>query len=109
MIAKAVFWLGVLVLLTPHEPDIGLDRPSATFPGTGSANDVHVAPQKSEYLAATVPSAILALREDFLQRVPQIRADIRDSLGRQKRKNPGAAGAPLPQNLGPVHDFDARQ
>jgi len=29
MIVRAVFFIGVVLLLTPHEPDIGLGRPGA--------------------------------------------------------------------------------
>jgi hypothetical protein len=29
MIFRAVFWIGLVSLLTPHEPDIGLGRPGA--------------------------------------------------------------------------------
>jgi len=29
MIFRAIFWLGLVSLLTPHEPDLGLGRPGA--------------------------------------------------------------------------------
>jgi hypothetical protein len=29
MIFRAIFWIGVVSLLTPHEPDLGLGRPCA--------------------------------------------------------------------------------
>ena len=29
MILRAVFWIGLVSLLTPHEPDLGLGRPGA--------------------------------------------------------------------------------
>ena len=29
MIFRAVFWVGLVSLLTPHEPDLGLGRPGA--------------------------------------------------------------------------------
>jgi len=29
MILKAVFWIGLVSLLAPHEPDLGLGRPGA--------------------------------------------------------------------------------
>lgn len=32
MIFRAVFWIGLVSLLTPHEPDLGLGRP-----GTGTS------------------------------------------------------------------------
>jgi hypothetical protein len=33
MIFRAVFWIGLVSLLAPHEPDLGLGRP-----GTGTSN-----------------------------------------------------------------------
>jgi hypothetical protein len=29
MILRAIFWIGLVSLLTPHEPDLGLGRPGA--------------------------------------------------------------------------------
>ena len=29
MIFRAIFWIGLVSLLTPHEPDLGLGRPGA--------------------------------------------------------------------------------
>ena len=29
MIFRAIFWVGLVSLLTPHEPDLGLGRPGA--------------------------------------------------------------------------------
>jgi hypothetical protein len=38
MIFRAVFWIGLVSLLTPHEPDLGLGRPGAgTLPSSPSA------------------------------------------------------------------------
>lgn len=36
MIFRAIFWVGLVSLLTPHEPDLGLGRPGAgiSFPVT---------------------------------------------------------------------------
>lgn len=32
MIFRAAFWIGLVSLLTPHEPDLGLGRPGAGTP-----------------------------------------------------------------------------
>jgi hypothetical protein len=38
MIFRAVFWIGLVSLLTPHEPDLGLGRPGAgTLPSSPTA------------------------------------------------------------------------
>jgi len=39
MIFRAVFWIGLVSLLTPHEPDLGLGRPGA---GTSQASPATV-------------------------------------------------------------------
>jgi hypothetical protein len=36
MIFRAVFWIGLVSLLTPHEPDLGLGRPGAGTSSTPS-------------------------------------------------------------------------
>ena len=89
MIGKAALWIGLLVLLTPHEPDLGLSRPSAAFPESATVLQDHIAPHQMELFAVSLPRALLSFREDFVCRVPQIRADIRDSLNHRKA---GAAG-----------------
>jgi len=38
MIFRAVFWIGLVSLLAPHEPDLGLGRPGAgTLPSSPTA------------------------------------------------------------------------
>lgn len=32
MIFRAIFWIGLVSLLMPHEPDLGLGRPGASTP-----------------------------------------------------------------------------
>lgn len=84
MTGKAVFWLGVLVLLTPHEPDLGLDHPSAAILESTTARQDYIAPDQMELFAANLPRALFSMKEDFLRRAPQIRADIRNSLSGRK-------------------------
>lgn len=91
MIGKAAFWLGILVLLTPHEPDLGLGRPSAVFLESETVPQDHVAPHQIEAFAANLPRTLLSLREAFMRRSSQMRAEIRDSLSQRN----GVAAAPL--------------
>lgn len=93
MIGKAAFWLGVTVLLTPHEPDIGLGRPSATYLAPAGAERVHDAPQTSDF-AAILPRELLSLKEDFQRWVPQARADIQYSLRMHRGKREGMLHLP---------------
>ena|SRR5581483_10497834 len=37
MIFRAVFWIGLVALLAPHEPDLGLGRPGAGTSNVSSA------------------------------------------------------------------------
>jgi len=37
MIIRAVFWIGLVSLLAPHEPDLGLGRPGAGIAQTSPA------------------------------------------------------------------------
>ena len=90
MIGKAAFWLGLLVLLTPHEPDLGLGRPSAVFLESDTAPQNHGAPHRMEAFAANLPRALLSLRGQFLRRSSQMRAEIRYSLSQRN----GAAAVP---------------
>ena len=94
MIGKAVFWIGLLVLLTPHEPDLGLGRPSAFSLQSSVPKKRYVAPQQIESLALNIPRALLSLRQEFLRRAPQIRADIRYSLSRHKAEAVEASRLP---------------
>jgi hypothetical protein len=41
MIFRAIFWIGLVSLLAPHEPDLGLGRPGA---GTASFSPATVQP-----------------------------------------------------------------
>jgi hypothetical protein len=36
MIFRAIFWIGLVALLAPHEPDLGLGRPGAGTPFSSS-------------------------------------------------------------------------
>lgn len=84
MICKAIFLIGLVVLLTPHEPDLGLGRPSAfTFVSAAPQQDC-AAPQQIESLMLNIPHALNSFRDDFLRQAPQIRAEIRDSLNSRK-------------------------
>jgi hypothetical protein len=93
MIGKAVFWVGLLALLTPHEPNLGLGRPSAAIPENTTVNDPYAAPQQREDFVSGLPRALQALRQDLLERTPQLRAEIRESLSRHAA--PTSSPSPL--------------
>jgi hypothetical protein len=37
MILRAIFWIGLVSFLMPHEPDLGFGRPGAVLSATGTA------------------------------------------------------------------------
>jgi hypothetical protein len=37
MIFRAIFWIGLVAILMPHEPDLGYGRPGANLHLTGAA------------------------------------------------------------------------
>ena len=36
MVFRAIFWIGLVAFLMPHEPDLGFGRPSASLHATGA-------------------------------------------------------------------------
>ncbi|HVV27321.1 MAG TPA: hypothetical protein VHC40_05085 [Rhizomicrobium sp.] len=50
MIFRAVFWIGLVSLLAPHGPDVGLGRP-APFALDSSAVAAHLAEVRAEIAA----------------------------------------------------------
>lgn len=82
MIFRAVFWIGLVSLLAPHEPDLGLGRPgagtaqSATVPSaanglSGSGQDCGLA------CGGTLPSVFhLNVRAGLVQGLADVKAQI---------------------------------
>lgn len=84
MILRAAFWIAVVALLIPREPDVGLGRPSVPS---------IVPPKVAEWIAQTFkvppcsertqclggPSLALDAREALIARLERAKADIKAS------------------------------
>ncbi|MBV9694381.1 MAG: hypothetical protein JO261_11840 [Alphaproteobacteria bacterium] len=98
MIFRAVFWIGLVALLMPREPDLGLGRPApAIDPGAGSEVAAWAASKIDPRLASDPqllcranPAACSAgaglvenVRTAALQSLAQVKADLRDNERRR--------------------------
>jgi hypothetical protein len=79
MIFRAIFWIGLVAFLMPHEPDLGFGRPGANLHATGTA--FHAADiQKACASHDTACASGLALFNSFQavagRSLEQVRADL---------------------------------
>jgi len=92
MIFRAVFWIGLVALLMPREPDLGFGRPDAIDPGVGDAvanwAASRVGPGMSDpkmlcHYNAQACSAggnfVEGVREAALNSLAEVKAELRDS------------------------------
>jgi hypothetical protein len=85
MIFRAVFWIGLVSLLMPHEPDLGLGRPGAgaSLPSRIASLVTSGLPKPGEACSAACAGGLGAL--DMFQRVTvqslaQVKAEIDQSV-----------------------------
>lgn len=89
MILRALFWIAVVGVLMPHEPDLGLGRPGTSAvsllpaPAAAWVEDTLGAPRKAcaghaQACAATL-SAIDSLQRAAVSGLAQVKADIEES------------------------------
>jgi len=82
MIFRAIFWIGLVALLMPHEPDLGFGRPGAHADtagrGFGSLPSANL--QKACADHATVCAGSLSFLDSFqavaARSLDEVRADI---------------------------------
>jgi len=89
MILRAVFWIGLVALLMPHEPDLGFGRPDAIDPGLGKQLSSWMSPNAAadpktlcQYNAQACSAGgnfVEVVREATLQTLSQVKAELRDS------------------------------
>ena len=97
MIFRALFAIGLVALLTPHEPDLGLGRPGA---GTGLASPVAIfaaahglsRPDEDCSMACaggrTFPAILAAFGHDTARGLSEVKAEIdADRRARAARAN----------------------
>jgi hypothetical protein len=85
MIGRAAFWLGVTVLLTPHEPDIGLEHPSAEAIQMPIEKPSETGLREPVQFAAEFPALFVSLLRDFQSRKTELQAEIAESLRQSGR------------------------
>lgn len=83
MLLRAVFWIGLVSLLMPHEPDLGLGRPS----DHGLSQDVMAAAQQAaaqpgamcvghEAACATGLGVLATLQNATVRGLAQVKSDL---------------------------------
>jgi hypothetical protein len=92
MILRAIFWVGLISFLMPHEPDLGFGRPSAALalPSTASMTDLiqstdvqGTCTAHKETCAGTL-SILDGFQQFAVRSLDQVRADI--EANRAKRQ-----------------------
>ena len=92
MILRAIFWVGLISFLMPHEPDLGFGRPSSavSLPTTASMTDLiqstdaqGACTAHKETCAGTL-SILDGFQQFAVRSLDQVRADIESN--RTKRQ-----------------------
>jgi hypothetical protein len=86
MLFRAIFWIGLVSVLMPHEPDLGLGRPAAgrdISSALFSAAEEGIAARASD--AAESGSVQSSFQTLALRSLAQIRADIEESKALRAR------------------------
>ena len=95
MLFRALFWIGIVALLMPHEPDLGLGRPGTGFvrDAFGMAKDA--AGQSSgicggrESLCAAAFGLLSSVQQNTVRNLAQVKAQLE---AQQRDRARGAAG-----------------
>lgn len=100
MIFRAIFWIGLVALLMPHEPDLGFGRPASALDAAGGGNvggavadwaQAKLDPNLSDPAnlcrynrdaCSAGASLIENFREAALKSLQQVKADIRSAKAR---------------------------
>jgi hypothetical protein len=67
---RAIFWVGVMALLVPHDPNLGFAKASASqFPqGSACTTDMNICMHEQ--------ASVASLRDLFLARIEQVKLDL---------------------------------
>jgi hypothetical protein len=96
MIFRAVFWIGLVALLMPHEPDLGFGRPDGIATGVPSQvaawtkgavepglSDPESLCRYNAHACATTASLLDNFKAMTVRSLSQVKADIAESRGRR--------------------------
>lgn len=85
MLLRAMFWIGLVALLMPHEPDLGLGRPGAQLAASDAIGALTSAARLPQHICDGGQSscleggaAVQSLKGLAWQRLAQIKADIEE-------------------------------
>lgn len=84
MLLRAVFWISVVAILMPHEPDLGLGRPSVT--GTAAEGLRHADCGSQRATCAVAMSALDSFQSIAVRSLKDVKADIEEA---QREAGPG--------------------
>ena len=100
MVFRAIFWIGLVAILMPHEPDLGFGRPdagSSPLPevaswakarvGAGLNDPTSLCRQNADACATTV-SLLDDVKMATVRGLASVKADIEQN-GRRKLQTPG--------------------
>jgi hypothetical protein len=83
MILRAVFWIAVVAILMPREPDLGLGRPGASgnlFAKIGHAVEPGQASCKDNEMACVAATGVLGkIQGVTLQGLAEVKAEIEEA------------------------------
>lgn len=90
MILRAIFWISVVAILMPHEPNLGFGRPATTSSVLSQVTSVLKSPQGCDGQQAACPDAaspIDSIKAQGYRRLAQVKADIEEA---QRERRAGA-------------------
>jgi hypothetical protein len=82
MILRAIFWISVVAVLMPREPDLGLGRPSATAP---AARDLQASSQIDCKAYAKACTTAFSLLDTFQSVAVRGLADVKADIEHQQK------------------------
>ena len=103
MIFRAIFWIGLVALLMPHEPDLGYGRPSldaqSDLGGTSAVADWAQSKLRSADPQALCSankdacSAGVSLLQDFRAATLKSLAEVKDDIRRHAKRDSASLGS----------------
>lgn len=77
MLIRALFWIGVVAVLMPHEPDLGLGRPGASHAlASDMERDADLSCRDYGKTCATALSFVDTFQSVAVRSLTQVKADI---------------------------------
>ena len=87
MILRAIFWIGVVAILMPHEPDLGLGRPGSSDSLASQVTSALKQPHAcdgQEGACFALFAAIDKVKANGYKRLAQVKADIEEAQAERR-------------------------